>query len=194
VFPLVGSDGVSSNPSAPPEGVRIRIKKSVDLGSLNLSPSAVVVAQALQDYGGVIGDQSGDNVILKVENTVAEGRGRLWEGVLNAGSLSAIRLDDFKVVRRGYRPKSAAIVETPMESTSAAPSSAFAAQGWGIGPNPLPTPLLAIRPLAAAGVSPDGRAIVSVERASGRDRPKTPLALPPRFDSPYGVGRSRPPP
>jgi hypothetical protein len=62
------------------------------------------VAQALQRYGAFIGDQSGGPVALKLENTVAEGQGWLWSGVLDAQSLSAIPLDDYEVVQRGWDP------------------------------------------------------------------------------------------
>jgi hypothetical protein len=102
VFPMVGSDGVSTDPSAPPEGARLRIKPSIQLDEVGLSRAALVIARALQEYGAVIGDQSGDSVTFKVENTVAEGRGQLWRGVLNANSLSAIPLSAFEIVELGY--------------------------------------------------------------------------------------------
>jgi hypothetical protein len=102
VFPMVGSDGVSTDPSAPPEGARLRIKPSIQLDELGLSPAALVIARALQEYGAVIGDQSGASVTLKVENTVAEGRGQLWRDVLSANSLSAIPLRAFEIVELGY--------------------------------------------------------------------------------------------
>jgi hypothetical protein len=103
VFPMVGSDGVSADPSAPPEGARLRIKPTVDLTEFGLSPAALVIAQALQRYGAVVGDQSGSSVVIKVENTVAEGRGYLWSGVLTANSLATIPLDAYEVVKLGYR-------------------------------------------------------------------------------------------
>jgi hypothetical protein len=103
VFPMVGSDGVSTDPSAPPEGARLRIKPKIDLEKLDLSPAALVIARTLQRYGAVIGDQSGGNVNLKVENTVAEGLGQRWQGVLSANSLSAIPLGAYEVVELGYR-------------------------------------------------------------------------------------------
>jgi hypothetical protein len=102
VFPMVGSDGVSTHPSAPPEGARLRIDPTIDLEDLGLSPPALVIARALQEYGAVIGDQSGESVTLKVENTVAEGRGPRWRGVLTARSLSAVPLDAYEVVVLGY--------------------------------------------------------------------------------------------
>jgi hypothetical protein len=104
VFPMVADECGTTALYAPPEGTRIRIKPSVDLSRLGLSPAALVVARALQKYGAVIGDQSGGPVNLKVENTVAEGRGWLWQNVLDADSLKAIPLSSFEVIRLGYQP------------------------------------------------------------------------------------------
>ena len=107
VWPMVGSDGDATTAAAPPQGARIRIKPGVELSKLGLSPAARVIARALQDYGAVIGDSSGGPAALKVENTVLEGRGWLWKGVLNAGSLQAIPFRMFEVVRHGYKPGNA---------------------------------------------------------------------------------------
>jgi hypothetical protein len=107
VFPMVGDECGTTDPNAPPEGTRIRIKRSVDLASLGLTPAALVVARALQQYGAVIGDQSSKRVNLKVENTVAEGRGWLWKGLLNEHSLAAIPLADYEVLRLGFEPTKA---------------------------------------------------------------------------------------
>jgi hypothetical protein len=102
VWPLDGSQCGTSDVDAPPEGTRIRIKPSVDLTTLHLSPAALVVARALKKYGAIIGDQSGDSVVVKAENTLAEGRGLLWTGLLTTDSLSSIPLADFEVIRLGY--------------------------------------------------------------------------------------------
>jgi hypothetical protein len=104
VWPMTGHEDGTTAVNAPPEGTRIRIKPSVDLSSLGLSGASLTVARALQRYGAVIGDQSGGNVVLKVENTVAEGRGWLWQNVLGGGSLSAIPLDSYEVIEHGYQP------------------------------------------------------------------------------------------
>jgi hypothetical protein len=79
VFPMVGSDGQydGSNPAVPPQGLRLRIKPSVDLSALGLNPQALVIAEALQRYGFYIGD-SGGTTALKLENTEVEGRGQKW--------------------------------------------------------------------------------------------------------------------
>jgi hypothetical protein len=105
VFPMVSSDGSSGAAAAPPEGARLRIKHSVDLDRLRrlgkLSQPGLVVARCLQRYGAVVADQGGDATV-KVEHTVAEGRGWLWRRKLHAESLHAIPLDDYEVIRLGW--------------------------------------------------------------------------------------------
>ena len=102
VFPMVGDEHGTEADDAPPEGARLRIKPSVDLAQRDLSPAARAIAVALQQYGAVIGDQSGGPINLKVENTMAEGRGPLWEGVLTDDALASIPLDDYEILQLGY--------------------------------------------------------------------------------------------
>jgi hypothetical protein len=115
VWPMTNSDGDSTDPAALPQGARLRIKPSVDLNQLNLSPAARVIARALQRYGAVVGDSSGSNTNLKVENTVLEGKGWMWKDVLSATSLQAVPFDSYEVVRLGYSPP-------PSSGEEAAPS------------------------------------------------------------------------
>jgi hypothetical protein len=79
VFPMVGSDGdyAGDDPGVPPQGLRLRIKPSVDLEELDLHEEALVIARAIQRYGVYIGD-SGGTTALKLEDTASEGRGQLW--------------------------------------------------------------------------------------------------------------------
>jgi hypothetical protein len=58
VFPMTGSDGDVTDPAvgAPPEGLRMRLKPSIDLSQLGLHPQALVIARALQTYGVYLGD------------------------------------------------------------------------------------------------------------------------------------------
>jgi hypothetical protein len=102
VWPMSGSDGDSMDPSAPPEGARLRLKPSIDLSSMELSRPQLTIATAFQEYGVVIGDQSGGPAALKLENTVAEGRGQLWRGLLEEDSLSMFSFEDFEFVKLGY--------------------------------------------------------------------------------------------
>jgi hypothetical protein len=100
VFPMTGDEGCDRG--MPPEGTRLRIDPTVDLSRLGLSGPALVIARALQSYGAVITDRSDGPMIIGVEDTVTEGLGWLWRGVLDASSLQRIPLRDFQVVRLGY--------------------------------------------------------------------------------------------
>jgi len=106
VFPMVGSDGSSDDPAAPPQGLRFRIKASVDLDQLGLDPQARVIAEALQRYGFYIGDSSGVTA-LKLEDTRTEGRGQKW--TTSPTALCALPFDAryWDVLPEGYRPSSA---------------------------------------------------------------------------------------
>jgi hypothetical protein len=104
VFPMIENECGTTHRYAPPEGTRIRIKPGFDLERLHLSPGAMVIARALKRYGAIIGDQSGGPVVLKLENTIAERRGFLWEGLLTPTSLEKIPLGAFQVIAPGYRP------------------------------------------------------------------------------------------
>jgi hypothetical protein len=105
VFPMTSSDGDATDPSldAPPEGLRMRIKPSIDLKSLGLHPQALVIAEALQRYGLYLGD-SGGTTALKLEDTKAEGRGRLW--TVTADDLCSLPFTPqyWDVLPEGYDP------------------------------------------------------------------------------------------
>jgi hypothetical protein len=100
VFPMLGSDGRSRDPHAPVQGGRLRIRPDVNLDAFNLQPAARVIAQSLQTYGVVVGDSTGGGINLKVENTVAEGRGQLWN--LDREALCAIPIEAFEVIAYGW--------------------------------------------------------------------------------------------
>lgn len=103
VFPMVGSDGdyEGASPSVPPQGLRLRIRPSVDLREFNLHPTALIIARALKRYGIYIGD-SGGATSLKLEGTMAEGRGQLWD--VRAHDLCGLPFtpDYWEVIRPGY--------------------------------------------------------------------------------------------
>jgi hypothetical protein len=105
IFPMVGSDGQykGSDPDVPPEGLRLRIKPSVDLESMGLDEEALIIARALQKYGAYIGD-SGGRTALKVENTWAEGRGHLWRTERDALCALPFKARYWDVVAETYDP------------------------------------------------------------------------------------------
>lgn len=95
-FPMTG--GESGKNGVVPEGAVIRIKPSVNLDSLHLSPAAKVIARALQRYGAVVGDNAGSGNSIKVQANAN------WAGVLNKDSLKRIPWSDYTFVKGGYRP------------------------------------------------------------------------------------------
>jgi hypothetical protein len=105
VFPMVGSDGSyeGRDPAVPPQGLRLRIRPSVDLESLDLHEDVLIVARALQRYGVYIGD-SGGRTALKLENTVIEGRGQLWN--IRSDALCGLPFTEayWDVLAEGYDP------------------------------------------------------------------------------------------
>jgi len=105
VFPMVGSDGDVTDPSvgAPPEGLRLRIKPSVDLRRLRLHPQALVIAEALQKYGVYLGD-SGGTTALKLEDTRAEGRGQKWTVTADDLCMLPFTKEFWDVLPEGYDP------------------------------------------------------------------------------------------
>ncbi len=96
VFPMVGSDGDTDHPDAPPEGIRIRVRPDVDLEELGLSGQALIIARGLQEYGMVVADNTGGGIELKLEDTERSGRGALWD--LDGQSLCSITTDHLEVL------------------------------------------------------------------------------------------------
>jgi hypothetical protein len=96
-FPMTGSEA-SLKQGVVPEGIVIRIKRSVNLTRKHLTPAALTIARALQRYGAVIGDNSGSGNNIKLQ---ANAR---WTRVLVAHSLNSIHWSDYVFVKGGYRP------------------------------------------------------------------------------------------
>jgi hypothetical protein len=105
VFPMTGSDGdrPADDPVAPPEGLRLRIKPSVDLSRFGLHSDVLVIARALQTYGMYLGD-SGGSTALKLEDTVSEGRGQLWDVTTTALCALPFSPTYWDVLPEGYDP------------------------------------------------------------------------------------------
>jgi hypothetical protein len=95
-FPMTGSE--SGKSGVVPEGAVIRIRPTLNLKRLSLSPAAYVIARALQKYGAVVGDNSGQGNSLKLQGNTN------WGGILNRNSLAKIPWSDYVFVKGGYRP------------------------------------------------------------------------------------------
>ncbi|MBA3817277.1 MAG: hypothetical protein H0X17_00155 [Deltaproteobacteria bacterium] len=97
VHPMVGDE--NDKLGWGPEGIRIRIKPSVDLTKRGLSPGALVIARTLQTHGAYLGDNSGSGSALKAEQDHGQ-----WGSLLTRDSLKGLTWDDFEFVQRGYEP------------------------------------------------------------------------------------------
>ena len=97
-WPMSGDEGAKGG--IVPEGIVIRIKPSVNLNTRGLSAPALVVAKALQNYGCMVGDNSGSGNRLGLElNETA------WRNLgLTYDALSPIPWSDWEFVQGGYRP------------------------------------------------------------------------------------------
>jgi hypothetical protein len=100
-WPMVGSE--SGKGGIVPEGIVLRIKSHVDLATLGLSPGAMVIARALQEYGCVIGDNDGGtNNSIKLQRGPAQ-----WADIdpaLSVDSLSVLGWSEWEFVEGAYDP------------------------------------------------------------------------------------------
>lgn len=98
-----------------PEGLVMRIKPEVDINNKGLTPAALVIAKALQEYGCVIGDNDGGTRnSLKLEL----GRSR-WAEIdpdLSLNGLSSLTFDLFEFIEGGYDPEYSGSSPTPTPS------------------------------------------------------------------------------
>lgn len=67
VTPANRDNGNSTADDAIPEGTRFRLDPTIDLTTLGLTPSGLIIARALQTYGMIVTDTSGA-VVLAAEN------------------------------------------------------------------------------------------------------------------------------
>ena len=84
VWPMWGSDGDATDPDAPPQGLRLRLRPDLDLEDLGLHGEALVIARGLQRYGMYVGDNGG-RTSIKLEAD------RTWQ--VRADALVALPLD-----------------------------------------------------------------------------------------------------
>jgi hypothetical protein len=100
---MVGSDGDSRRPEAPPQGLRLRIKPDVDLEDFDLDRQTLVIARAMQEYGVYIGD-SGSVTALKLEDTRLSRGEQQWDMPPTALCDLPLTSEFWDVLPEGYRP------------------------------------------------------------------------------------------
>ncbi len=81
VSPATESDGESLAVDAIPEGARIQLDPALNLDTLNLTPYEKIIAKAMQEYGMILGDNSGGGISLYAISPLST-QGNPYEGIL----------------------------------------------------------------------------------------------------------------
>lgn len=81
-----------------PEGAVLQLDPDLDLTAFNLSPSGLVIAKALQEYGAVCIDVCGGHCLYG-QGLYADPQKRTWEGLLASDALIHLRLEHFRVLK-----------------------------------------------------------------------------------------------
>lgn len=80
-----------------PEGAVLQLDPDLDLATLPLTPPAMVVAEALQEYGAVCIDVAGGHSLYG-QGLYADKQGRSWADVLDEDAVIHIGLEHFRVL------------------------------------------------------------------------------------------------
>ncbi|PYU92635.1 MAG: hypothetical protein DMG25_11625 [Acidobacteria bacterium] len=92
-FPATKTDGPCTSSTCMPEGSRLQLDPTLDVTTLGLSASGVIIAKALQKYGMIIVDTGGHpKVYFEYDGTAH------WNGAITASTVSGIPLDRFRVL------------------------------------------------------------------------------------------------
>lgn len=164
VYPATHSAGSTSNPNAPPMGLRVRLKSSFNLNDPAFSPNVRVILRAMQKYGMILADNGSNWYVTGTHDP-------LWDDE-ELSALSRVKGSDFEVVDTPphlLMPSSDFDGDGRSDLAVFRPSSGvwyqqrstdgFAAYGFG----------LADDKLAAADFTGDGKTDVAVWRPSSGD-------------------------
>jgi len=102
VSPATKSDGSTGGDDAIPQGARLRLDPSINLGSLGLNRYELMIAKALQQYGMILGDTSGGFTIYAQHPQSVPGG--TYGGMLPDNTwvdLSKIPTDKLQVMKMG---------------------------------------------------------------------------------------------
>lgn len=81
-----------------PEGAVVQLDPSLDLSQFELSPAAIVVARALQEYGAVCVDVAGGHCLYG-QGLYGDPLNRSWQGLLAGDALVCIKLQYYRVLK-----------------------------------------------------------------------------------------------
>ena len=102
VAPATETDGESTNPDAIPEGARLRLDPTLDLNTLNLTPAALTIARAMQDYGMFLTDRGGSPYLVLYAVDPRSVQGNPYAGYLpdqDFPPIDGIPLDRLQLVK-----------------------------------------------------------------------------------------------
>jgi hypothetical protein len=161
VWPAQRGDGVDTAPTAIPHGTRFRLDPALDLGALGLTPPALSIARAMQDYGLIVRDQAGA-VVLYGEDPKSLGHDP-WPALLDEWPdklLDSLPWERLQVVvpdRRAFAtptPAPATAAPAPAPPAGAPQSPVVAPATTGLTPRlaalPRPAPSATRRAIARA--------------------------------------------
>ncbi|HMC95964.1 MAG TPA: hypothetical protein VKO16_14480, partial [Polyangia bacterium] len=80
-------------------GGRVQLDPTLDLSTLNLSSSGLIIARALQVYGAFVGDYSG--AVSLYADASPDAQASWSAGLLDNGDAQKIPLDRFRVLTIG---------------------------------------------------------------------------------------------
>ncbi len=131
LWPAIAHDGTYTDPNVPPEGLRLRLKASVDISSY--PPESKVILQALKQYGMLLGDQGSSGGYVQLSGA-PDSR---WD-LTDLASLQNIHFSDFEAV-----DESGLIVDPDsgqVAGVSPTPTPSPTTQVAGVSPTPTPSP------------------------------------------------------
>lgn len=102
-WPLSGGDAGSRTTEPVPEGVVIRIKRSVDIGAVKTSPEVKAVLHGLQDFGCLVVDGGSSkyfNIIFAENDSFSFPDGN----VIGENALGVVPLTSYEFVKAAYDP------------------------------------------------------------------------------------------
>ena len=91
VYPATHQAGSTSNPNAPPMGLRVRLRSTFNINSTNFSPNVRVILRAMQKYGMIVADNGSNWYVTGTHDP-------LWNDD-ELSSLSRVKGSDFEVVQ-----------------------------------------------------------------------------------------------
>lgn len=121
-WPAQRSDGSDKSEHAVPEGTRLRLDPSLDVGSLDLSPIAEMIARAAQRYGFIVVDKAGAVAVTAQTGQVStRGGADVWNDLLGGDPAYAVMKgfpwDRLQALPKDYgKPGEAASTASPTTS------------------------------------------------------------------------------